>query len=160
MSRDDSLFRLRRRLAWGSWFQRATLAVAVGINVVNLLVIQDRGSRGWWLALAWLLVLLAVQSWMEGVHQRNRRFRREALERRWALAASSSDPIGALAQWDYMERLSSREMRELVDWLEGLRQAHQGDRPYDPAEWEEVPPVVAGWLLARVRTPRDPHGGS
>lgn len=89
------------------WAARALWAAAFAIGVWNVF-----HSHGWQRAVSVLLfVLLIAGLWLTETTYRRWR------EAKWQAMAMSRDPLGAGAAWDFVDSLSLRQFKIVIDWM-------------------------------------------
>ena len=121
------------------WTTRALMTFAVAVNLHTVVTID-----GAWrvLGVVMITLMLAVWALAEATRRRSQR-------RRWDIAADTVDPVGFLAQAEYMSRLSLREHKAVLDWVVDHGFAWTDD------DVDDAPPVVRGWIEAGTRPPRE-----
>lgn len=120
------------------WLLRIMTVVVVGLNIRSVL-----GSPWWMILISTVVIVLLVGS------QIFTEFRWREMDRlRWQLAADADDPIAALAQHDYIRRLSMRQMVDFTEYIAEHPEVFAG-------ELEDAPPMVRDFFLIPSNAPRE-----
>lgn len=127
---------------WYRWTMRLILAFATAANLRSVVV--NWPDARWVSVLAALTVVFVA--WCMRRVERTWRDLDALREDRWVRAAASGDPIGYMAGHDYVVGLSGRELQEFAEALRAV--------PED-SDFEDLPPVVQGYIRAVVDPPRE-----